>query len=105
MKELFKESKIALPDSQLPFLWSVTELRIKALSRIAAFYSSENFQLTVSTKSFDSALRQLHAFQCGLVYCLHVVLLVRRGFQEAEYKCGLLNCCGKECVAGPLTAF
>ena len=50
----------------------------KTLSGIAAFYSSEKFQLTASTKGFDSALRQLHGFQCGLVYCLHVVLLVRR---------------------------
>ena len=36
------------------------------------------------------------------VYCLHVVLLARQGywdFQEAGYKCGLLNFCGKVCVA------
>ena len=75
---------------------------------MAVFYSSEKFQLTASTKSVDSVLWQLHAFQCGLVYCLRVVLLARRGywgFQEAGYKCGLLNCCGKVCVAGPLTAF
>ena len=85
----------------------MTEFEIKALSRKTVLDSSEKFQLTASTKSFDSVLRQLHAFQCGLVYCLRVVLLARRGywdFQEAGYKCGLLNCCGKVCVAGPLTA-
>ena len=43
------------------------------------FYSSEKFQLTASTKSVDSVLWQLHAFQCGLVYCLRVVLLAIGG--------------------------
>ena len=71
---------------------SVTEFEIKALSRKAVLDSSETFQLTASTKSFDSVLWQLQALQCGLVYCLHVVLyllLARRGywdFQEAGYK-------------------
>ena len=84
----------------------MTEFEIKALSRKAVLDSSEKFQLTASTNSADSVLWQLHAFQCGLVYCLHVVLLARRGywdFQEAGYKCGLLNYCGKVNVAGPLT--
>ena len=56
------------------------------------------------TQQRPSVLWQLHAFQCGLVYCLHVVLLARRGywdFQEAGYKCGLLNFCGEVCAAGP----
>ena len=81
----------------------MTEFEIKALSRKAVLDSSEKFQLTASTKSVDSVLWQLHAFQCGLV---HVVLLARRGywgFQEAGYKCGLLNFCGRMCVEGPLT--
>ena len=66
----------------MPSLCSVhvTAFQRKALSGIAAFYSSEKFQLTVSTKGFDSALWQLHVFQCGLSYCLHVVLLARRGY-------------------------
>ena len=84
----------------------MTEFETKALSRKAVLDSSEKFQLTASTKSFDSVLWQLQALQCGLVYCLRVVLLPRRGywdFQKAGYKCGLLNVCGKVCVAGPLT--
>ena len=69
-----------LPDSLLPSLENVTEFKIKALSRKAVLDSSEKFQLTASTKSSDSVLWQLQALQCGLVYCLRVVLLGLLGF-------------------------
>ena len=72
----------------------MTEFEIKALSRKAVLDSFEKFQLTASTNSADSVLWQLHAFQCGLVYCLHVVLLAMGGywdFQEAGYKVWLVK--------------
>ena len=53
-------------------------MTIKSLSRKAVLDSSKKFQLTASTKSFDSVLWHLQALQCGLV-CLHLVLLPRRG--------------------------
>ena len=81
---------------------------MKAFSWRAVSESSEKFQPTTSRKSLDSVLEQLHWFQRCLVYCLCVVLFVRRGykdFQEAGNNRGLLHSCGIICTTEPQTIF
>ena len=100
--ENFSWSRALIPLNT--FLLSCT---VKALSQKSVLDFSEKFQLTAFIKSFDSIHWQLHALQCGLVNCRHVVLLPRQGyrdFHEAGYKCGLLSFYGKVCAAGPLSA-
>ena len=74
----------ALVGQLLHFLQWKIGLLARALSWVANFEPSKKLPPTGSTNNRASALWQLNTLKRGLLDCLHVVLLARRGHQTSR---------------------